>query len=440
MYTTDVLGSKLAGPGIRALRIAEAVSAVAEVVLASEVQADLERDDFKVVQADDQELLDLIEWADVLIMQSPLLTRYPQLQRSKTLIVADLYNPFLFEHLQRNDYLDSDEHTELITMYVNDMVRFADYMICASEKQRDLWLGQLASLGRLNTRTYRSDPSLRNLINLAPFGVDESAPVQQRHAIRGAMPGIGVDDTVLLWGGGLYDWFDPLTLIRAVGVLAERRPDLRLVFLATNHANPLVGKMRIADEARALAAELGLLDTSVFFNQTWVPHEDRADWFLDADIGVSTHLDHLETAFSFRTRLLDYLWAGWPIVATAGDAFDPVIRQQKLGAVVRAEDVDGLADSIDALLSDPDALALAAANSRALASELTWSKALASLVEYCRAPYAAADDPRGERSVVKHGDVTLLEDELRAMRSSSSWRVTAPLRAVAQTIRRFRRG
>src|SRR5664280_3299763 len=46
------------------------------------------------------------------------------------------------------------------------------------------------------------------------------------------------------------------------------------------------------------------------------PYTERSDHLLDADVGVSTHFDHVETEFSFRTRILDYLWTGLPIVAT----------------------------------------------------------------------------------------------------------------------------
>ena len=56
---------------------------------------------------------------------------------------------------------------------------------------------------------------------------------------------------------------------------------------------------------------------------TWVPYDERADFLLDADLGVSTHLEHIETAYSFRTRVLDYWWAGLPVVATDGDTFAP---------------------------------------------------------------------------------------------------------------------
>ena len=58
----------------------------------------------------------------------------------------------------------------------------------------------------------------------------------------------------------------------------------------------------------------------MFFNEDWVAYDDRQNYLLEADVGVSTHLDHVETEFSFRTRILDYLWAvaarWWPRAAT----------------------------------------------------------------------------------------------------------------------------
>ena len=77
--------------------------------------------------------------------------------------------------------------------------------------------------------------------------------------------------------------------------------------------------MRMATEARALADGLGLAGTHVFFNEGWVDYESRQDYLLEADIGVSAHIDHLEASLSFRARILDYLWAGLPVVATRGD-------------------------------------------------------------------------------------------------------------------------
>ena len=67
-----------------------------------------------------------------------------------------------------------------------------------------------------------------------------------------------------------------------------------------------------------------------------MPYAERGRYLADADIGVSTHVLHVETAFSFRTRMLDYLWAGLPIVCTEGDEFAGIVEREGLGRVVGA--------------------------------------------------------------------------------------------------------
>jgi hypothetical protein len=122
-----------------------------------------------------------------------------------------------------------------------------------------------------------------------------------------------------------------------------------------------------------------------------VPYAERADYLLDADLGVSTHFHHVETAFSFRTRILDYLWASLPIVATNGDTFGPLILRHGLGATVPPEDVDALEHALETYLYDDDAVASARANVRDFAHQFLWSTVLRPLVEFCRLPRRAAD-------------------------------------------------
>ncbi len=57
---------------------------------------------------------------------------------------------------------------------------------------------------------------------------------------------------------------------------------------------------------------------------------------------------------SFRTRILDYLWAGLPIVATDGDGFASLIQEHDLGEIVAAEDVDGLVAALERRLFASD--------------------------------------------------------------------------------------
>lgn len=437
VVTGDVLGAKMAGPAIRAWEMAKALHGSCEVRLVSTQGSTLEHDAFTVEQVDEPALRQHVEWCEVLVFQGYTLSAHPWIRATDTIIVADIYDPMHLEFLEQgkdNDPRFRVKQGGYITEVLNVQLELADYLLCASEKQRDFWLGQLAAVGRINTRTYDADPSLRSLLDISPFGISNTPAVQTRHAIKGVAPGIAADDDVILWGGGIYNWFDPVTLIRAVASLVEKHPKLRLYFLGVKHPNPEVPAMRAASEAVALADELGLTGRHVFFNTEWVDYEDRVNYLLDADLGVSTHLDHVETAFSFRTRILDYLWAGLPIVATDGDTFAGLIREHGLGQVVPPQDVEALAVAIEAVLYEEDR-ARASERSRAFGETMTWNQTLQPLVEFCASPQHAAD--RQQRRIAPAR--TQAERSIKLLRHTTFWRHTEPLREkIKRVIRRGR--
>jgi glycosyltransferase involved in cell wall biosynthesis len=278
-----------------------------------------------------------------------------------------------------------------VTTVLNEQLRRADYVLCASEKQRDLWLGHLAALGRVNAATYDADPSLRSLIDVVPFGVADEPPHRTGAGIRGVVPGVNEGDRVVLWGGGIYNWFDPVTLLHAIDCLRHEIPNVRLVFMGVRHPNPEIPEMRAAGEARAVARELGLDGTHVFFNEGWVPYSQRQNHLLDADVGVSTHRDDVEAAFSFRTRVLDYFWCRLPVVVTSGDWFGDLVTARELGLAVAPGDVEGLANALRRVLTDAAFVEQCRRNIDEVVQELRWTSVLSPLLEFCRAPHRAAD-------------------------------------------------
>jgi len=63
--------------------------------------------------------------------------------------------------------------------------------------------------------------------------VQRSRPPQAQHPVlKGVHPGIGDDDQVILWGGGVWEWFDPLTAIRAMPRVVVSCPRARLFFIS----------------------------------------------------------------------------------------------------------------------------------------------------------------------------------------------------------------
>ena len=127
---------------------------------------------------------------------------------------------------------------------------------------------------------------------------------------------------------------------------------MRLFFQGTKH--PGVAEMPIVEQSRELAAEPGRRSTRhVFFNETWVPYDERQNYLLEADAGASTHGFTLETTLAFRTRILDYLWTGLPMVLTEGDSFAELVEREELGVAVPPDDVDALAKALELMLSTP---------------------------------------------------------------------------------------
>ncbi|MEN3315466.1 MAG: hypothetical protein V7605_1700 [Acidimicrobiaceae bacterium] len=389
--TEEPLTAAMGGTAIRAWAIAEALSVEHEVELVTLRECTATHPRFACRSVTDDELRALERWCDVMVVGGVLAWVRPWIAQTAKVLVVDVYNAFHLEQLEQAAGATRVAVVDECTSALNAQLGRGDLFLCASAKQRLFWLGHLAAIGRVNPVSYDDDPTLESLIAVAPFGLPDAPPARTGSAMRGVVPGIGPDDRIILWGGGIYNWLDPLTLLRAIDRLRRRRPDVRLFFLGLRHPNPGVPQMSMAAAAQELSASLGLTGTHVFFNHGWVPYTERQNYLLEADIGVSTHRAHVETAFSFRTRVLDYLWASLPVVATGGDAMAEVIAANGAGIVVPPDDVDALEEALFRLLDDDDLAARCRRGAAAAAAGLTWSAALEPLVRFCRAPRRAPD-------------------------------------------------
>jgi GT2 family glycosyltransferase/glycosyltransferase involved in cell wall biosynthesis len=408
VVTGDALGERMAGPAIRAWHMADVLSREHDVRLVTvNPRCAPPESPFPVQHSRRRDLPAHVDWADLVVIQGHVLEMVPELKNaaSGTIVVCDVYDPMHLELLEQGkDATDEQRALDLagVTRVLNAQLERGDFVLCASERQRHFWLGHLAALGRLTPAVYDADPSLRSLLAVVPFGLPGKPPVRTAPAIRGVVPGIGEHDRVVLWAGGVYNWFDPLTLLHAVDRLRADHEDLRLLFLGMRHPNPEVPDMGMAGRTRALAQRLGLAGEHVFFNETWVPYAERQNWLLDADCGVTTHYEHVETTFAFRTRVLDYLWAGLPIVTTDGDSFADLVRRERLGVAVPAEDPAALAEALRRVLYDEEFATACRERIAGVRDRFTWETALEPLVTFCRDPRPAVDRLPGAAPLVRN--------------------------------------
>jgi len=215
------------------------------------------------------------------------------------------------------------------------------------------------------------------------MGIDTKTKlIHTKPVIRDVMKGITKKDKVLIWTGGIWNWYDAKTLMKAMSRLQKKRPDIKLVFFGTKHPNPDVPAMKEATEAFALARELGLLGKTVFMHEGWVPYPERINYLLEADAAVNTNKDTIESEFSHRTRVLDHILTGLPTVSTAGDFIsDEIIRPRELGVVVKPYDVDELYRAILDAVDDKNNQRIKKHIS-AVRSEYDWEQTLSTLREF----------------------------------------------------------
>jgi glycosyltransferase involved in cell wall biosynthesis len=408
VLASEPVGERMAGPAIRALEVGRALAGRGlAVTLAAPAPSEPVDDRVTLLEAgfaDFDALLSAARTHDVLVAQELPAQMLRHLRRLPIRLVADLYNPRPMEVLEavRHRSRPAQRRAQALAILGTlSLAAAADFIVCASEKQRDLWLGGLALHGLIDLDSYRVDPSLRSLIDVVPFGLPADEPVPgTAPVLKGAWPGIGTQDRVLLWGGGIWNWLDPVTCIDAVARLEDLDPPVHLVFQGIDRPGlERVDAISGTPGALAHAESLGLLGRRVHANPAWVPYRERAAWLLEADLGVSAHHDHLEARFSFRTRVLDYLWAGRPVVATAGDALGDLVERRGLGRAVPPADPDAFAAACRTLLDGSGEWEAAAGRIAELRPSLTWDRAVAPLAAFCADASWPRRKPRRARIV-----------------------------------------
>ena len=166
LLTHEALRTNMSGPAIRVLEMARALSRTARVTVCAPAPLEVRDDRVALVPFDPARPTALkaqAETADALIVQGFALTSYPFLTELVCPIVADLYCPFTIEHLEQHRaagaLVPSSHEADAASILAvqNAQLQQADYFICASERQRDFWIGTLHTAGRVNPRTLARD-------------------------------------------------------------------------------------------------------------------------------------------------------------------------------------------------------------------------------------------------------------------------------------------
>jgi glycosyltransferase involved in cell wall biosynthesis len=311
-------------------------------------------------------------------------------------LVVDLYDPWLVENLAYAPELGLAPYRNDHRSWVLQLGR-GDLFLCASEEQRLFYLGFLAALGRLNPPRYELDPTLSGLVTVVPFGCCVGEPIAPRPPA--AVP--------RLLFGGLYDWYDVDTLVAALERLRAARWRLVVVRSANPGSTPQRQLARLAEASR----RRGWSDDRIELVER-VPASGRRQLFAASDLLVAPHAASLETDLSFRTRFLEALAVGCPVVATRGGALAREVARRDAGWVVPERDPEALAAAIDEVLAGGPEVEARRGRGLALAAEHGWPRALRPLVDFLRQPRV---DPTREEFAFRPDTVVPREGAAEAL-------------------------
>ena len=390
---SEPIGGAMSAVGIRQLEVGKVLARHCAVTFASTAHGNDGLEFADVVDCHSRgQFRKMLATHDVLYTLGLNWDRFSDVVGSPIRVVLDLYTPIAIEMLESWPEVP----TELLGRLHRRIVRWtiaqlglADFVVCASEPQRDFWIGTMNAVGRWNSRSSRSDPTGRRTIGVVPFGLPDEPPREAGHPLRARLPRLGTDDFILLWSSKVLAWQDPATLLRAMSLLRRDEPKLKLVFLGTGTPSPR-GAGAMYDpasfrtrEALELSAALHLTDETVFFLADRIDYREIGSFYRDANAAIATYPDTLETRYCVGSRLLDYVWAGLPMVVSGVQLQRDFVEEQGLGLVVAPGDPDALAGAIRQL-KDEVSSGSHRTKAFALARErLRWSALCAPIVEYC---------------------------------------------------------
>jgi len=348
--TPDVVGERMAGPGIRAWYLAQELSKHFPTRLIAKV----EKESPSVLDRDSAEAKRAIREADVLIGQP---TRNFRRARREQRIIYDLFDPTVLE--LRELYGSSPSIRQRIHLAaewarLSEALMRADVLMCAAADQR-----------RFYEKLQSGDAPWIEV----PFGIDTaelaSCPKPQ--------------DNVVVWGGGVWEWLDPATAVEAVLRVNASGTRCKLLFLGRRRpTTPRLIDRRREDRFDALLQRGG---PHVAANEGWVPYRERLSWLRAGKVAIMLHRSTAEAEYSVRTRVFDAIAAGIPVVASEGGFAAGLVEREGLGVVVPPEDVDAVEKAIIRLLRDDEFHARCVSNLERVRPRYTWDVVTRPLIQ-----------------------------------------------------------
>lgn len=171
--------------------------------------------------------------------------------------------------------------------------------------------------------------------------------------------GIPPEAVVIVFVGSFQPYHRVDLLLRAAAQLSEDLPPVRLL---------LVGGGKRLAEPRALAAELGLDDRTIFTGR--VPYEDVAGYVAAGDIAIMPATN----PYGNPMKVYEYMALGKAVVGPRQETITEIITEGEDGLLFEPEDVGAMADVLRQLVADAALRERLGQQAAAAAQGHTWAR------------------------------------------------------------------
>lgn len=241
----------------------------------------------------------------------------------------------------------SDRGLDTQIAFMAEVLRKGDVFSGCGRAQCHMLVGELAMVGRLNQHTFGYEFTREILPGSPPQAASALSARAGRPFL--AAHGISEDDFVLLWCGGYNTWTDVDTLFCGLEQAMQANPRLHYVSVGANTYNaPDNVYVRFGEMAAksAFAERYHLLG--------WRPWSEMADFYRESDAGINIDALHYETIFGTRTRLVEMIAAGLPVVTSLGAELSYLLRDYGAALTFAVGDWQGLGAALARLAGEPE--------------------------------------------------------------------------------------
>ena len=280
-------------------------------------------------------------------------------------------------------YPDQREENDQLYLHVWRLLLKAlhhgDAFSALSERQREAVIGQLGPAGRLGRRT-RGE----HLVSTIPFALfPGDFPPEVSDAL--------IDDSetfTVMWCGSFNTWMDVDALVEGVASALKQEQRLRLLVVGgriPNYNEESFGRFVEGIRSAGVDGAVELLD--------WCSLEETRRLYVRCDAGLSIDRFTYEALLGSRTRIMNFLAAGRPVLSTVITELTEELAREGYVLPFRPGDGADLARALveAALMGRSGARELGARGRRFVEERFAGARAGCPLADWIRAPRFARD-------------------------------------------------